>query len=131
MLSFKEFESLSDERQRELIKKAAQYCGIDPADGLTVANNLPLFREFITQSLRVVYAGRNHYSARTIIEAIRHETMIADNDRQFKVNNNIAPSMSRIAMELFPILNGLFETRRKSTRQPVTLNLATGGSITA
>lgn len=75
---------------------------LDPA-------NIQLWRRFKAEADRVVSRGRKHYSARTIIEVIRHETMLADADPDYKVNNNAAPDMARFYM----VLTGqkIFETR--------------------
>jgi hypothetical protein len=54
---------------------------------------------------------REHYSARTIIEVIRHNSALEDEDKHFKINNNMAKPLAQISMYMFPTLNGLFEIR--------------------
>ncbi len=93
-----------------------------------MANNHAVFTEFVGQALKVRAAGRDHYSARTIIEVIRHETIIADNDMTFKVNNNLAAKFSRVSMHLFPALNGMFSTREQQFKVD-KLHLSDGGYV--
>ena len=54
---------------------------------------------------------RSHYSARIIIEVLRHNSALEDGDKSFKINDHIIPILARISMEMFPFLNNLFETR--------------------
>lgn len=43
---------------------------------------------------------RKHYSARTIIENIRHQSVLAEKDGAFKINNNVAPQFARLYVRL-------------------------------
>jgi len=110
------------------LRQAALFSGLDSADAITVANNHKVFTAFVEHALRVVAAGRLHYSARTIIEVMRHESLIADNDLTFKLNNNIALKLARVSMQLFPALNGLFSTRAQQQKE-VNLHLSDGGYV--
>lgn len=42
--------------------------------------------------------GWRHYSMRTIVEHIRHETNLREEGGDFKCNNNHAPDMARLYM---------------------------------
>jgi hypothetical protein len=42
--------------------------------------------------------GRKHYSARTILEVLRHESSLADTDAEFKLNNDNVPDLARLYM---------------------------------
>lgn len=57
--------------------------------------------------------GRRHYSARTIGEYIRHQTMLAEveNEYGFKINNNLFPDLARLYMMMHPDREGFFERR--------------------
>ena len=76
-----------------------------------LSGNLDLFNRFIHEAHKIRDTGREHYSARTIAEYIRHNTAVSGEDNLFKVNNNVVPVMARSAMQMFPYLNGLFELR--------------------
>jgi len=62
---------------------------------------------------------RKHYSARTIIEVLRHNSALEDNDTTFKVNNMIGTPLSRISMAMFPFLNSFFETRSPTFKREI------------
>jgi hypothetical protein len=77
----------------------------------TLSRNINLYTQFAIEAHRIKSKGRHHYSARTIIEFLRHETAIHDNNLDFKINNNIAPLLAKVSMFMFPELKGLFHTR--------------------
>jgi hypothetical protein len=54
---------------------------------------------------------RSHYSARTLVEFIRHETALTEADGAFKVNNNAARDLARLYMATTPGAEKFFETR--------------------
>lgn len=59
-----------------------------------------------------VRARRSHYSARTIIEFLRHESSLCEaTDEDFKLNNNHAPDLARLYLLLNPDAEGFFTTR--------------------
>lgn len=55
--------------------------------------------------------GRRHYSARTIGEVIRHHTLLADSNADFKVTDWLWPDLARLYMIVHPERAGFFETR--------------------
>jgi hypothetical protein len=65
-----------------------------------------------------VRARRAHYSARTIVEVLRHESVLADTDATFKLNDHNTPDLARLYLLTHEDADGFFETRvpRKSTR---------------
>lgn len=75
--------------------------------------NMHVWDAFTEQAERIWQAGRTHYSARTIIEVIRHESIIAEKESQFKVNNNAAPDFARLYLMMYPSRKGFFETRNQ------------------
>ena len=82
-------------------------------DYLYILKSLEVFEAFVAEAHRVVSSGKTHYSARTITEYLRHNTAVTDSEAVFKINNHLIPKMARLSMQLFPLLNGLFEVRGK------------------
>jgi hypothetical protein len=72
--------------------------------------NWHVYAEFERRAL-LVGERRKHYSARTIAETIRHDTVIGELHTGFKVNNNMVPDMARLFAMLHPGHAGLFEYR--------------------
>ena len=91
-------------------------CGLDPEDSVLIIENMKVLDRFAEQAHAVRKTGRDHYSARTIIEVLRHNSMIEDNDPNYKINNNITPLMARISMNIFPELNGFFQLRTLTSK---------------
>lgn len=77
-----------------------------------LAENLHVWRAFEREADRVWNRGRRHYSARTLIEYLRHETAVADTGIDWKINNNIAPDLARLYRLRYPARADLFEIRR-------------------
>lgn len=74
------------------------------------SENLPVFLTFESEALKLAETGRQHYSARTIIEFLRHQTAVRGND-EFKINNNMAPYYARLFEYRHPEYTGFFEKR--------------------
>lgn len=83
-----------------------------PGFGGWLAENLHVWRAFEREANRVWDRGRRHWSARTIIEYLRHETALADDGRDFKINNVTAPDLARLYRLRYPERADLFELRR-------------------
>jgi hypothetical protein len=73
--------------------------------------NTAVWHAFEREANRVWNRGRRHYSARTLIEYLRHNTALADDDIEFKLNNNSAPDLARLYHLVYPGRADLFETR--------------------
>jgi hypothetical protein len=58
--------------------------------------NFPIWERFEAEALRVAQSGREHYSAYTIREFIRHETALSEANSEFKFNNNHTPHLARL-----------------------------------
>jgi hypothetical protein len=86
-------------------------------------NNLQLQREFDQEALIVVAKGRTRYSAHTIIEYMRHYTMLADSGGEFKVNEAWTSSMARLFAHMYPAHHDLleFRVRRGAVVGPLVL----------
>lgn len=74
-------------------------------------DNWIVWLAFEREANRVWNRGRRHYSARTIIEFLRHETTLADTGPDFKINGNNVPDLARLYQVLHPERADLFETR--------------------
>lgn len=72
--------------------------------------NLAVWLRFKMEADRI-RRRREHYSARTILEFIRHETAVAEVDSEFKINNNATPDLARLYMLTTPGATAFFETR--------------------
>lgn len=65
-------------------------------------------------ALGVIKHGRKHYSARTILEVLRHETSLRGQQDSFKLNNNNAPDLARAFAVLHPEHVDFWEYRRNN-----------------
>lgn len=74
-------------------------------------NNRAIWRQFVECAREVKKSGRRHFSARVIMENIRWNTLLRDKDVTFKVNNNYTPGLARLAMRVYPELEGMFDLR--------------------
>lgn len=73
--------------------------------------NLHVYAAFEREALRVLRKGFKHYSARTIIEVLRHNSALADGDAAFKINDHATPGYARLFALLHPEQDRLFDFR--------------------
>lgn len=85
----------------------------DFTDGFAdwLMHNWQIYLEFETQARIVANSGRKHYSARTIVEYIRHQTLLAETSGSFKINNNHVADLARLFAIRRPNYKNLFEYR--------------------
>jgi len=57
--------------------------------------NWHVVQAFETVTLGLIKQGRKHYSSRTILEVLRHESLLRGSEDNFKLNNNHAPDLAR------------------------------------
>lgn len=76
-----------------------------------LADNRHVWRAFEREADKVWARGRTHYSARTIVEVLRHETALTDTGAEFKLNDHNTPDLARLYRLAHPDRAGLFETR--------------------
>jgi len=105
--------SIHETHRPLFIKDAAACIPLNQVEVQKLLDAPELVDKFFHEAHRVA-ERRTHYSPRTIVEYLRHNTTFADSDKTFKINNNIVKSLSVISMELFPALNNLFSTREKN-----------------
>ncbi|MGH8032716.1 MAG: hypothetical protein ACREO8_10220 [Luteimonas sp.] len=101
---------LDTSRLLDLIKQDKE--NFLPGFAAWLTENLHVWRAFEKEADRVWDKGRRHYSARTIIEFLRHETSLTDTDASLKLNGNAVPDMARLYRLRYPARADLFETRR-------------------
>lgn len=76
-------------------------------------NNWHIVDEFTQTSLALIEKGRTHYSARTIVEVMVHNSMLKEKGGEFKIGNDNAPDLARIFVVQFPQHLNFWEYRRK------------------
>ena len=81
-----------------------------------LSENWSIWKRFESEAHKVYAMGRKHYSARTLIEFLRHETMVREADGEFKLNNNAAPDLARLYVTLYPERTGFFDIRVSELR---------------
>lgn len=72
---------------------------------ILVDNDLDLFLTFLRATKQLLRSGVTHYGARSIVEHLRFHSATSGSDITFKVNNNTAAIMARIALALFDELH--------------------------
>jgi len=82
-----------------------------------LADNFIVYEAFEDSSAKVINVGYHHYSARTIIEVIRHQFAIREISGNYKINNNNIPDLARLFMKLHPVYDGFFEVREGKKRK--------------
>lgn len=81
-----------------------------------LVSNLPIYLEFQNQSLAVA-ARRHHYGARTVMEIVRHNSILADVAGGWKINNNRTPDCARLFALLNPTHAEFFSFRDGTERR--------------
>ena len=85
---------------------------IPPTFTLWLGDNLHIWDAFETEALKVIARGHDHYSSKTIMEFLRHHSMLEEESSgQWKLNNNHTPYLSRLFAMVHPEHAGLFSYR--------------------
>ncbi len=111
MFTLDQWESFSTDKKLALIETRGMFIGLTIVKREKIKEALPLFNRFIAEAFRVKGKGRDYYSARTIVEVLRHHSVLEDGDKRFKICNDLTPWMSKLSMELFPDLKGFFKVK--------------------
>lgn len=74
--------------------------------------NLHVYEAFEREALRIAQRGHRHYSARTIVEVLRHHSALADGSVSFKINDHFTPGYARLFALINPGCAHLFEFRK-------------------
>ena len=75
-----------------------------------LADNHHIWEAFEREALRTAQK-RKHYSAKTIVEFLRHHTLITETSGEWKINNYATSHLARLFMQSHPEHKGFFETR--------------------
>jgi hypothetical protein len=110
MLTLSEWINASNKQREAWIEDYSRRCHLTYDQIEMLVKSPEVVNRFFHEAHKIA-EKRTHYSARTIIEVLRHYSALEDCDKSFKINNVIATSLSRLSMEMFPRLNGFFETR--------------------
>ncbi len=84
-------------------------------------NNLPtnlhVYDAFEREAHKVIARGYRHYSAKTILEVLRHHSALTDAASAWKLNNNTTAYLARLFSLLNPANADLFEFRATKARR--------------
>lgn len=78
---------------------------------LYLPSNLHVYEAFEREAFKVVAKGFVHYSARTIIEVLRHNSALAERGGPWKLNDHVTPSWARLFALMNPQHAEFFEYR--------------------
>lgn len=78
--------------------------------------NWHVVEAFTVAAEQIWNAGFTHYSARTIMEVIRHRSNVREISGEFKINNNQIPDLARLHRLMNPDRAGLFAVRSSDIR---------------
>ena len=101
-------------RKRLVFMMIVSYADWFRRDDLTwISANWHIWEAFEREALKIWDRGRTHYSARTIIEYLRHESEIREtpNAAPWKINDHYTPSLARLFTLMHPDKAGFFEKR--------------------
>lgn len=74
-------------------------------------DNLHVYDAFERETLKVAAKGFKHYSARTIIEVLRHHSALHEVGGPWKLNDHMTPYWARLFALMHPPHAQLFEYR--------------------
>lgn len=74
-------------------------------------DNLHVWYAFEAEALQVARRGFKHYSARTIVEVLRHHSALEEQGGAWKLNDHNTPYLARTFMLMHPGHAHLFEFR--------------------
>jgi len=94
-------------------------------------DNLHVFEAFEREAMRVVRRGARHYSARTIIEVLRHWSTLQEVGSPWKLNDWHTPYLARLFALMHPEHAGLFEFRRAKAVSRVRDNRSVIGELSS
>jgi len=113
MITLQHWIFCNDADKNALIMEYSSVAGLREDEAVNLLDNHELNDAFFQEAHKVA-GKRDHYSAYTIVEVLRHNTIVEDNSQlEFKISNNMKPALGRIANALFPALNGLFTFKER------------------
>lgn len=84
-------------------------------------DNWHVIEAFEKEALKIINRGRKHYSARTIVEVMVHESIIQETNGSFKIGNDNAPDLARVFVVMHPAYVDFWEYRRPDSKAFVGL----------
>jgi hypothetical protein len=75
--------------------------------------NWHVVKAFENVAVKLINLGRKHYSARTIVEVLVHQSNVREIDGDFKIGNDNAPDLARAFVAMYPQHVNFWEYRRK------------------
>jgi hypothetical protein len=82
--------------------------------------NLHVWQAFVHEAMKVRAVGHDHYSARTIVEVLRHQSAIREVGGPWKIDNDRVPDMARLWGLRYPSMAAMFAFRKRPLRaEPV------------
>jgi hypothetical protein len=76
-----------------------------------IADNVHVYEAFEAEALKIAARGTKHYSARTIIEVLRHHSALQDTDPVYRINDCWTPHTARLFALMNPQHADLFSFR--------------------
>ena len=76
-----------------------------------ISENMNVYDAFEREAFRVINRGYLHYSARTIIEVLRHHSNLSDNTEKWKLADHPMPYLSRLFAAYHPVHTNFFSYR--------------------
>ena len=77
-----------------------------------LSENYHIWVAFEVEANKVWESGRKHYSSRTIVEYLRHQTLVREASGVFKINDHAIPDLARLWQLHYPKREGFFEFRQ-------------------
>lgn len=75
-------------------------------------DNWHVVEAFEKVALKLIDMGREHYSSRTIVEVLVHQSNVREINGVFKIGNDNAPDLARVFVVLHPECVDFWEYRR-------------------
>lgn len=96
---------------------------------LWLGENPHIWHSFAKKTLEAnSFKHKQRFSARTIIELLRWETMLQEEGAAFKINNTYCADLSRLLMDCKPELKGYFQIRGSTIRHDASPLILNGSS---
>lgn len=79
--------------------------------GKWLRRNWFIYLDFEKRALRLVNAGRENYSSKTICCVIRYDSALRANDDEYKINDKFTADLGRLFEDMNPAHKGFFRMR--------------------
>jgi hypothetical protein len=81
-------------------------------DKMWFVTNWHVVEAFEKVAIKLIDNGRTHYSARTIVEVLVHQSAVREISGDYKIGNDNAPDLARVFVVLHPESVDFWEYRR-------------------